>query len=94
MSLRLYAATTSPGKLRDFQVAARAFSVSIEPLPLLGETPAPSGTGASPVRSGRHFDNGGTMLICAVRFPSKILVTETCVPKPTPASPGLPVPRD
>jgi len=33
MVLRLYAATTSAGKLRDFRTAANAYSVSIEPLP-------------------------------------------------------------
>jgi XTP/dITP diphosphohydrolase len=33
MALRLYAATTSAGKLRDFRTAAKAYSVSIEPLP-------------------------------------------------------------
>ncbi|MGH9589082.1 MAG: non-canonical purine NTP pyrophosphatase [Terracidiphilus sp.] len=33
MALRLYAATTNQGKLRDFRTAARAFSVAIDPLP-------------------------------------------------------------
>ena len=33
MALRLYTATTSAGKLRDFRTAAQAYSVSIEPLP-------------------------------------------------------------
>jgi XTP/dITP diphosphohydrolase len=33
MALRLYAATTSAGKLRDFRTAAEKYSVSIEPLP-------------------------------------------------------------
>lgn len=33
MALRLYAATTSAGKLRDFRTAAKAYSVTIEPLP-------------------------------------------------------------
>ncbi len=33
MALRLYAATTSAGKLRDFRTAAQKYSVSIEPLP-------------------------------------------------------------
>ncbi len=32
MALRLYAATTSAGKLRDFRTAAKKYSVSIEPL--------------------------------------------------------------
>ncbi len=47
MSLCLYAATTSQGKLRDFRVAARAFSVSIEPLPILGEIEPPEEDGAT-----------------------------------------------
>ena len=41
MALRLYAATTSTGKLRDFRTAAQAFSVAIEPLPGIAEIPAP-----------------------------------------------------
>jgi XTP/dITP diphosphohydrolase len=47
MSLRLFAATTSQGKLRDFRVAAQAFSVSIEPLPILNEITPPEETGAT-----------------------------------------------
>lgn len=47
MSLRLYAATTSPGKLRDFRVAARAFSVNIEALPTLAEIAPPEENGAT-----------------------------------------------
>ena len=41
MALRLYAATTSAGKLRDFRAAAQALSVNIETLPGIGEIPAP-----------------------------------------------------
>ena len=33
MALRLYAATTSAGKLRDFRTAAEKYSITIEPLP-------------------------------------------------------------
>ena len=47
MGLRLYAATTSQGKLRDFRTAARAFSVEIEPLPGIEEIPAPEENGAT-----------------------------------------------
>lgn len=47
MALRLYAATTSQGKLRDFRTAARKHSVSIEPLPALATVPAPEETGAT-----------------------------------------------
>ena len=41
MALRLYAATTSAGKLRDFRTAAQAFSIAIDPLPGIAEIPAP-----------------------------------------------------
>ena len=41
MALRLYAATTSQGKLRDFRTAAEAYSVAIEPMPGISEIPAP-----------------------------------------------------
>ena len=47
MGLRLFAATTSQGKLRDFRTAARRFSVSIEPLPGLDEIAAPEENGAT-----------------------------------------------
>jgi XTP/dITP diphosphohydrolase len=45
MALHLFAATTSAGKLRDFQTAAQAFSVSIEPIPNLEKVPAPEEDG-------------------------------------------------
>jgi len=47
MALRLYAATTSEGKLRDFRTAAQAYSVSIEPLPGLRTIPAPEEDGTT-----------------------------------------------
>jgi len=47
MALRLYAATTSQGKLRDFRTAAAAHSLNIEPLPGLKEIPAPEEDGAT-----------------------------------------------
>lgn len=47
MALRLYAATTSQGKLRDFRTAAEAHSIAIDPLPALGTIPAPEEDGAS-----------------------------------------------
>jgi len=47
MGLHLFAATTSQGKLRDFRTAAQAFSVAIEPLPDLGEIPAPEEDGST-----------------------------------------------
>jgi len=47
MALRLYAATTSQGKLRDFRTAAQAHALSIDPLPGLAEIPAPEEDGAT-----------------------------------------------
>ncbi len=47
MALRLYVATSSQGKLRDFRTAARAFSVAIEPLPGLDSIAAPEEDGAT-----------------------------------------------
>ena len=47
MALRLYAATTSQGKLRDFRTAAAAYSVAIDPLPALATIPAPEEDGAT-----------------------------------------------
>lgn len=41
MALRLYVATTSAGKLRDFRTAAQAFSVALESLPGIAGIPAP-----------------------------------------------------
>jgi XTP/dITP diphosphohydrolase len=45
MALRLYAATTSQGKLRDFRTAAQAHSIDIEPLPNLEAIHAPEEDG-------------------------------------------------
>src|ERR1035438_2456167 len=45
MALRLYAATTSQGKLRDFRTAAEAHGLLIEPLPGLETIPAPEEDG-------------------------------------------------
>ncbi len=47
MPLRLYAATSSQGKLHDFRAAASAWSVAIEPLPALRTIPAPEETGTT-----------------------------------------------
>ena len=47
MPLRLYAATTSAGKLRDFRAAAQAHSITIEPLPKLGKVEPPEENGAT-----------------------------------------------
>jgi XTP/dITP diphosphohydrolase len=45
MALRLYAATTSQGKLCDFRTAALAHALSIEALPDLKSIPAPEENG-------------------------------------------------
>ena len=47
MSFRLYAATTSQGKLRDFRTAANVHSIAIESLPALSAIPAPEEDGAT-----------------------------------------------
>lgn len=47
MDLRLYVATSNPGKLRDFRVAAQAHGVDIQPLPGLSEIAAPDETGTT-----------------------------------------------
>src|ERR1039458_3174387 len=45
MGLRLYAATTSQGKLRDFRTAAEAHALDLEPLPGIETIPAPEEDG-------------------------------------------------
>ncbi|MDR3741327.1 MAG: non-canonical purine NTP pyrophosphatase [Terracidiphilus sp.] len=45
MALRLFAATTSQGKLRDFRTAATAHNIAIDPLPGLAEITAPEENG-------------------------------------------------
>jgi XTP/dITP diphosphohydrolase len=47
MGLRLFAATTSQGKLRDFRAAAEAYSIEIEPLPGLADITAPEEDGTT-----------------------------------------------
>jgi len=47
MAQRLYAATTSHGKLRDFRTAAQAHLLAIQPLPGLRSIPAPQENGAT-----------------------------------------------
>lgn len=47
MALRLYVATTSQGKLRDFRTAAETHNVTIEPLPGLAEIEPPEEDGVS-----------------------------------------------
>jgi XTP/dITP diphosphohydrolase len=47
MALRLYVATTSQGKLRDFRTAAETHNVSIEPLPGLADIEPPEEDGVT-----------------------------------------------
>jgi XTP/dITP diphosphohydrolase len=47
MEFRLYAATSSQGKLRDFRAAAHTHSLEIEPLPNLDEVDPPAENGES-----------------------------------------------
>lgn len=47
MVLRLFAATSSQGKLRDFHTAAAAHNISLTPMPGLEEIPAPDEDGAT-----------------------------------------------
>ena len=47
MALRLFAATTSQGKLRDFRTAAATYSIDIEAIPGLSTIVAPEETGAT-----------------------------------------------
>ena len=47
MALRLFAATTSQGKLRDFRTAAQAHGFDLDPLPALATIPTPEEDGAT-----------------------------------------------
>jgi XTP/dITP diphosphohydrolase len=71
MPLRLYAATTSAGKLRDFRTAAQAFSIDLDPLPGIAEIPAP-------VEDGDTFlANAATKAIYYSRFvPAELVLAD------------------
>ena len=71
MALRLYAATTSAGKLRDFRTAAQAYSVSIESLPNLEKISAPEEDGDT------FLANAATKAIYYSRFaPGELVVAD------------------
>jgi XTP/dITP diphosphohydrolase len=71
MAFRLYAATTSQGKLRDFRTAAFAYSVSIEPMPGLGAIPAPEEDGAT------FADNATLKAVYYSRFaPGELVIAD------------------
>jgi XTP/dITP diphosphohydrolase len=71
MPLRLFAATTSAGKLRDFRTAAQAHSISIEPLPGLASIQPPDETGAT------FADNAALKAIYYSTFaPGEIIIAD------------------
>jgi XTP/dITP diphosphohydrolase len=71
MALRLYAATTSAGKLRDFHTAAQAHSVSIEPLPGIEKIPTPEEDGDT------FLANAATKAVYYSRFaPGNLVVAD------------------
>jgi len=71
MMPRLYAATTSAGKLRDFRTAAQAYGVDIVPLPGIAEIQAPAEEGDS------FLANAATKAIYYSRFaPGELVIAD------------------
>ena len=71
MALRLYAATTSAGKLRDFRTAAEKYSVSIDPLPGIEEILPPEEDGDT------FLANAATKAVYYSRFaPGELVVAD------------------
>ena len=71
MALRLYAATTSAGKLRDFRTAAQAFSIDLDPLPGIAAFPAPEEDGDT------FLANAATKAVYYSRFaPGDLVVAD------------------
>ena len=71
MGLRLYAATTSAGKLRDFRTAAQAYAVSIEPLRGIEDISAPEEDGDT------FLANAATKAVYYSRFaPGELVVAD------------------
>jgi XTP/dITP diphosphohydrolase len=71
MALRLLAATTSQGKLRDFRTAAQAFSIFIDPLPAVELVPAPEEDGDT------FMANATTKAVYYSRFaPSQLILAD------------------
>jgi XTP/dITP diphosphohydrolase len=71
MPLRLYAATTSAGKLRDFRTAAQAFSIQIAPLPGIETIDAPTEDGDT------FLANAATKAVYYSRFaPGDLVVAD------------------
>lgn len=71
MHLRLYAATTSAGKLRDFRTAAQAFSIALDPLPGIEKIPAPEEDGDT------FLANAATKAVYYSRFaPGELVIAD------------------
>jgi XTP/dITP diphosphohydrolase len=71
MALRLFAATTSQGKLRDFRTAAHAHGIEITPLAALANIPAPEEDGAT------FLDNATLKAVYYSRFaPGELVVAD------------------
>jgi XTP/dITP diphosphohydrolase len=75
MPLRLYAATTSAGKLRDFRTAAKAFSIHLDlnivPLPGIASIPAPEEDGDT------FLANAATKAVYYSRFaPGELILAD------------------
>ncbi len=71
MALRLYAATSSAGKLRDFRTAAETYAVSIEPLPGIERISAPEEDGDT------FLANAATKAVYYSRFtPGELVVAD------------------
>jgi XTP/dITP diphosphohydrolase len=71
MALRLYAATTSAGKLRDFRIAAEKYSISIDPLPGIEKIDAPDEDGDT------FLANAATKAVYYSRFaPGELVVAD------------------
>ena len=71
MPLRLYAATTSAGKLRDFRTGAQAFSIDLDPLPGIATIPAPEEDGDT------FLANAATKAVYYSRFaPAELVLAD------------------
>src|SRR5260370_40529222 len=71
MPLRLYAATTSQGKLCDFRTAAASWSIDIDSLPELATIPAPEENGET------FVDNATLKAVYYSRFaPSQLVLAD------------------
>src|SRR3984957_19128592 len=71
MALRLYAATTSAGKLRDFRTAAEKYLITIEPLPGIDKIAPPEEDGDT------FLANAATKAVYYSRFaPGELVVAD------------------